>query len=75
MWTSLESFMLSQALDIHADLNRTKDTEWIHILLSYLRTYVDNLGTKLLVHEAEKVSYVSELVDDMKTAASQLEGG
>ena len=75
MWTSLESVMLSRALDVHSDLNKPKDTEWIHILLSYLRTYVDILGTELLMHETDKVAYVGELVNGLKRAASVLEAG
>jgi trafficking protein particle complex subunit 10 len=75
MWTSLESFMLSQALDTHAVLNKPKDTEWIHVLLSYLRTYIDNQGTELLLHEADKVAYVTELVNGLKSAVSELETG
>jgi trafficking protein particle complex subunit 10 len=74
-WTSLESFMLSQALDTHADLNKSKDIEWIHVLLSYLRAYIDNRGTELLLHEADKVAYVTELVNGLETAVSELETG
>ncbi|KAF8229518.1 hypothetical protein L208DRAFT_1439127 [Tricholoma matsutake] len=72
MWTSLESFMLSQALDTHAKFNKDKDTEWIHVLLSYLRTYIDTQGTELLLHEADKVVYVTELVNELKTVVSEL---
>jgi hypothetical protein len=75
MWTSLESFMLSQALDTYADLDKAKDTEWIHVLLSYLRTYIDNQGTELLLHEADKIAYITELVNGLKTAVSELESG
>jgi hypothetical protein len=75
MWTSLESFMLSRALDSHADLNKPKDTEWIHVLLSYLKTYIANEGTELLMHEGDKAAYVAELVTGLKAAASELETG
>ena len=75
MWTSLESFMLSQALDTYVDLNKAKDTEWIHVLLAYLRTYIDNQGTDLLLHEVDKVTYITELVNGLKTAVSELETG
>lgn len=75
MWTSLESFMLSQALDTHAKFNKDKDTEWIHVLLSYLRTYIDTQGTELLLHEADKVVYVTELVNELKTVVSELKTG
>ena len=75
MWTSLELFMLSQALDTHADLSKTKDTEWIHILLSYFKTYIENQGAELLLHEADRVAYITELVKGLKTAVSELESG
>jgi hypothetical protein len=74
MWTSLESFMLSQVLDIHADLNKPKDTEWIHVLLSYLKTYIEN-ESELLMHEGDKAAYVTELVTGLKAAASEPETG
>jgi len=75
MWTSLESFMLSRALDTHADLSKVKDTEWIHVLLSYLATYIDNQGMEILMHEVDKVAYLTELMNGLKTAVSELETG
>ncbi|KAF8061615.1 trafficking protein particle complex subunit 10 [Lyophyllum atratum] len=73
MWTSLESFMLSRALDTHADFQQEKDTEWIHILLSFLKSYIDNQGSELLIHEEDKVEYITKLVDSLRQAASKLE--
>ncbi|KAJ7582878.1 trafficking protein particle complex subunit 10 [Mycena floridula] len=73
MWTSLESRMLSKALDIHASLEKPHDTEWIHILLSFLKTYVEGLGTELLMREEDKVQYVSKLVNEMQVASSTLD--
>ncbi|RDB24044.1 Trafficking protein particle complex subunit 10 [Hypsizygus marmoreus] len=73
MWTSLESYMLSRALDTHADLNQDKDSEWIHILLSFLKAYIENAGSELLMHEEDKIAYISQLVEGMQLAASQLE--
>ncbi|GLB35442.1 putative trafficking protein particle complex subunit 10, TRAPPC10 [Lyophyllum shimeji] len=73
MWTSLESFMLSKALDTHADLQREKDTEWIHILLSFLKSYIDSQGSELLMHEEDKVEYITKLVDNLRQTASELE--
>lgn len=75
MWTSLESFMLSKALDTHRKLNQPHDVEWIHILLSFLKTYIDHGGEDLLMHEDDKVEYVSKLIAAMKVAASDLETG
>jgi hypothetical protein len=67
--------MLSRALDTYADLNKTKDREWIHILLSFLKTYIDHPGMELLVHEGNKISYISQLVDAMRVAANELDSG
>ncbi|KAJ7905373.1 trafficking protein particle complex subunit 10 [Mycena olivaceomarginata] len=73
MWTSLESLMLSLALDTHAELDKTKDREWIHILLSFLKTYVETVGLDLLMHEEDSVEYISRLVQAMRDSATMLE--
>ncbi|KAJ7273596.1 trafficking protein particle complex subunit 10 [Mycena haematopus] len=73
MWTSLESLMLSLALDTHAELNKAKDREWIHILLSFLKTYVDTVGVELLMHEEDSIEYISRLVQAMRDSATTLE--
>lgn len=58
--------MLSHAVDTHAQLKKPKDREWIHILLSYLKTYVEELGNELLMHEDDKAAYVGRLIDEMR---------
>ncbi|KAJ7452540.1 hypothetical protein B0H11DRAFT_2245998 [Mycena galericulata] len=73
MWTSLESLMLSLALDTHAELDKSKDREWIHILLSFLKTYVDTVGLDLLMHEEDSTEYISRLVQAMRESATTLE--
>lgn len=67
--------MLSRALDIRAALRKPDDREWIHILLSYLKTFVDGQGTELLAHEEDKVTYVEQLVTAMQAAAFKLDAG
>lgn len=67
--------MLSRALDTHSDMQKPKDTEWIHILLSFLKTYIENSGSELLMHEEDKTTYVATLVNDMGRVASELEAG
>ena len=74
MWTSLEVFMLSRAIDTHSMLQKPKDREWIHILISFLKAYVEELGTELLMHE-DKTEYVSQLVKQLHTAACELDAG
>ncbi|KAG6845701.1 hypothetical protein H0H87_004962 [Tephrocybe sp. NHM501043] len=73
MWTALEAFMLSNALDTHTVFEHEKDMEWIHIVLSFLKSYVDNLGTDLLMHEEDKVEYISGLVESLHQAATRLD--
>jgi hypothetical protein len=75
MWTSLEALMLSHALDTHMYLDKPKDSEWIHILLAYLKTYVESAGMELLIHEEDKVAYIYQLVDSLKVSADQLDSG
>jgi hypothetical protein len=56
-------------------LDKPKDSEWIHILLAYLKTYVESAGMELLMHEGDKTAYISRLVDSLKHAATQLDSG
>lgn len=67
--------MLSRALDTHDELRKPKDREWIHILLSFLKAYVDDLGQELLMHEENKEAYISRLVSEMWNAADALDAG
>lgn len=67
--------MLSRALDTHAKLHKPKDREWIHILLSFLKAYVDDFGKELLMHEEDKEVYVSQLVNEMRSAVCELDAG
>lgn len=67
--------MLSLALDTHAELDKSKDREWIHILLSFLKTYVDTLGLDLLMHEEDSAEYISRLVQALRDSATALESG
>ncbi|KAK0450746.1 hypothetical protein EV421DRAFT_2050577 [Armillaria borealis] len=71
-WTSLQSLMLSRALDIHESLEKPKDREWIHILLSFLSIYIES-GAELLLCEQDAHAYVSRLVGELKSAASELD--
>ena len=67
--------MLSRALDTHTDYQQEKDTEWIHICLSFLKSYVNNLGVELLMHEEDEVEYITRLVDSLHQAAAKLNSG
>ncbi|KAF9246256.1 trafficking protein particle complex subunit 10 [Melanogaster broomeanus] len=73
MWTSLESFMLSRAIDTHADLGKPRDREWIHILLAFLKTYVNETSTELLISEEDIKTYVSRLAVALREAVEKLD--
>ncbi|KAG1827035.1 trafficking protein particle complex subunit 10 [Suillus subaureus] len=71
MWVSLESFVLSRALDIHAELENPQDREWIHILLAYIRTCTNDTSKELTSEVDEKS--VTELIRALHTAAASLD--
>ncbi|KIJ16879.1 hypothetical protein PAXINDRAFT_162498 [Paxillus involutus ATCC 200175] len=72
MWTSLESFMLSRAIDTHADLGRPHDREWIHLLLAFLKTYVNEMNIELIISEEDIKAYVTRLVVALREAVGTL---
>lgn len=67
--------MLSRALDTHANLDMPKNVEWIHIVLSFLKTYVEHVDTDMLIHGVDKVDYVTRLVNSLWTSVEVLENG
>lgn len=67
--------MLSQALDTHSRLEKPKDREWLLTLLSFIKAYVQDLGEALLMHEEDKMTYVSGLVGEIKKSADALDSG
>ncbi|KAG6336920.1 hypothetical protein ID866_2158 [Astraeus odoratus] len=72
MWTSLESYMLSRAIDTHLRLNKPYDREWIHILLAFLKAYVNESGSETLVSR-DINEYVTGLVSSLRQAAESLD--
>ncbi|KAI0724064.1 trafficking protein particle complex subunit 10 [Cerioporus squamosus] len=72
-WTSLEAFMLNRALNIHEAAEKPKDREWIHVLLHFLRAYVEDMGRQLLMSEEDSAAYVQGLVTQLKQAAEELD--
>ena len=67
--------MLSRALDTHSLLGRAQDVEWIHIVLSFLKTYVEHCNSEMLLHETDRIGYIANLVNSLKTSAERLEAG
>jgi len=67
--------MLSRALDTHDLLGKAQDVEWIHIVLSFLKTYVEHRNSVMLLHEADKIGYIAKLINSLKISAKRLEAG
>ncbi|KAI0797709.1 trafficking protein particle complex subunit 10 [Abortiporus biennis] len=72
-WTSLEAYMLIQALDIHASANKPQDVEWIHVLVQFLKAYVEDFGKELLMTREDIVTYLNRLLVTLKEAAEAVE--
>ncbi len=66
--------MLSRALDTHDALEKRKDREWMHVLLSFLATYVEH-GTDLLLSKEDVTTYIRDLVVELRKSASELDQG
>jgi len=67
--------MLSRALDTHAQLEKTQDAEWVHIVLSFLKAYVEHYNAEMLMHNVDKTEYVSKLVASLRVSVERLESG
>ena len=74
-WTSLEAFMLNRALTIHEAAEKPRDREWIHVLLHFLRAYVEDMGRQLLMSEEDSTAYVQRLVAELRAATQELDSG
>ncbi|KAI0319372.1 trafficking protein particle complex subunit 10 [Amylostereum chailletii] len=72
-WISLESYMLSQAIDTHSRIGGTKDKQWLILALSFLKTHIDGTGRDLVMAEDDRSAYVHNIVDSLKTAAEELD--
>ncbi|KZT11270.1 uncharacterized protein LAESUDRAFT_809238 [Laetiporus sulphureus 93-53] len=72
-WTALESFMRLQALTIHASSHKERDGDWISVVLEFLKAYVDDMGTELLMDVDDHKTYIAKLVAELRSAANALE--
>ncbi len=72
-WTSLESYMLSQAIDIYSWSGIDRDKQWITIALSYLKSYSGggSKGEPLIAH-MDSSTYITDLVDTLKAVVGRL---
>lgn len=66
--------MLSRALQTYSKLDRAQDVEWIHMVLSFLKTYIEH-NCQLLVDGVEKGFSVETLVQSLRESVEELETG
>jgi hypothetical protein len=67
--------MLARALDTHGRSEKPQDVEWMHILLSFLKSYVEHRGADMLFPTDNPTEYISKYVTSLMEAASGLENG
>lgn len=67
--------MLSRALDTHAMTQKGRDSEWIHILLDFLKAYVEHRGADMLIPIEDPQAYVAKFVVALKDVAATTENG
>ncbi|TFK27359.1 hypothetical protein FA15DRAFT_666419 [Coprinopsis marcescibilis] len=72
-WVSMESYMFSRALDTHKKLEKPRDSEWIHLILSFLKAFVENSGAEALISSSNSNGYVSDFVHEVKEVAAGLD--
>ncbi|KAI0306635.1 hypothetical protein B0F90DRAFT_1691802 [Multifurca ochricompacta] len=71
-WTSLESYMLSQAINVYALSGTDKDKQWINIALAYLKLCSGATSSESLTHQENSTTYITEVVDSLKVAVDKL---
>ena len=73
-WTSLESYVLSKAIDIYALSGIDKDKQWIAIALSCLKSYSGGGGSEgeSLIPHADSTTYITNLVSSLKAVVDKL---
>jgi len=67
--------MLQRALYTHHQSEKPQDAEWVHMVLSFLKTYVENMDEEMLIQGYDKVEYVSTLVESLKQSLEALDNG
>lgn len=67
--------MLSRGIDAHGQMGNSKDSEWIQLVLSFLKTLVNDFEEEIFMDETDKAAYVSRLVESAKAASKNTETG
>ena len=71
-WTSLESYMLSQAINVYALAGTNRDKQWIHIALKYLKLWSNGSIDELLTRQNDNATYITNLVGSLKVSVDKL---
>ncbi|KAM6500907.1 Trafficking protein particle complex subunit 10, TRAPPC10 domain containing protein [Amanita muscaria] len=72
-WSSLESFTLARTLDIYTKSQKTKDREWVHNALAFLKSVVEWPEVDSVIHEAGRIALISHSVRLLKDVSTELE--
>ncbi|KAH9966604.1 trafficking protein particle complex subunit 10 [Russula dissimulans] len=71
-WTSLESYMLSQAINVYTLAGTAKDKQWVNIVLTYLKLFPRGPNDESSTLQEDNTSYVTSLVDSLKAVVDTL---
>ena len=71
-WTSLESYTLSQAINVYALAGTNKDQQWVNIVLKYLKLWSSGSIGESLTRQDDIPAYITNLVESLKLAVDKL---
>jgi hypothetical protein len=71
-WTSLESYMLSQAINLYALAGTNRDKQWVNIVLKYLKLWSSGSISEPLTRQDDSATYIANLVESLKLAVDKL---
>jgi hypothetical protein len=71
-WTSLESYMLSQAINVYALAGTNRDKQWVNIVLKYLKLWSSGSIGESLTRQDDSATYIANLVESLKLAVDKL---
>ena len=67
--------MLSKAILTQAQVESTKDQQWIKIALSFLKTFTNNFGRGSVISQDGEAPHVSSVLNSLKSVADSLDTG
>ena len=67
--------MLFRGLEIHDNVKKDHDREWIHLCMSFLKAFVTDRGLELLSNVHDKMEYINKVVSSLFEAVKNLNDG